>query len=113
MGEKKLLKETAKLVKKDFEIELSDSFITEEQLEIALAERVYYLIEHDLERLFSILYRLDVNEQKVHNALKLENIIPPALAIARLIINRQKEKARTRLLYSQDEPDFEEDVSEW
>jgi hypothetical protein len=113
MDNQKLIHITSDLVRKDFELPAEDSFITEAQLEMALSERISYMIEHELERLFSILYRLDVSEQKVHAALKLENEIPSALAVARLIIARQKEKAATRMRYREEEPDFEDDVTEW
>jgi hypothetical protein len=109
---KALLVMTSGLVKKDFELSVvEDNFITEEALEKALAERIFEMIEHDLEHLFSILYRLDVNERKVHAALQPNNYIPGNIAVARLIIARQKEKAATRLKYKQDAQD--EEVEEW
>lgn len=109
---KALLVATSELVKKYFELSvIEDNFITEEALENALAERIFELIEHDLEHLFSILYRLDVNERKVHAALQPNNRIPGNLAVARLIIARQKEKAATRLKYKQDAQ--EEEGDEW
>jgi hypothetical protein len=43
----------------------------------------------------------------------MENEIPGAVAVARLIISRQKEKAITRMEYSQEETDFEDDVTAW
>jgi hypothetical protein len=114
MNNQKLLNITTDLVKKDFDMSLSeDRLITEAELEKALAERISYMIEHELEQLFAILYRLDVSEQKVHAALKMENEIPGAVAVARLIISRQKEKAFTRMEYSQEETDFEDDVTAW
>jgi len=109
---KALLVMTSGLVKKDFELTVSDdNFTTEEALERALSERIFEMIEHDLEHLFSILYRLDVNERKVHAALQPNNYVPGNIAVARLIIARQKEKAATRLKYKQDGQD--EDVSKW
>jgi hypothetical protein len=109
---KALLVMTSGLVKKDFELSVvEDNFITEEALEKALAERIFEMIAHDLEHLFSILYRLDVNERKVHAALQPDNYIPGNIAVARLIIARQKEKAATRLKYKQDVQD--EEVEEW
>jgi hypothetical protein len=114
MNNQKLLNITTGLVKKDFDITAAEEFfISEEALEKALSERLLFMIEHELEQLFAILYRLDVSEQKVHAALKMENEIPGAVAVARLIISRQKEKAITRMEYSQEETDFEDDVTAW
>jgi hypothetical protein len=105
-----LISETAKLVSKDFEISES-SFISEEDLEKALSALIYRMIDHDLEKLFAILYRLDVNEQKVHAALKKNNDIAPHVAIAKLIIKRHKEKLITRQQYRQDKDD--DSVEKW
>ena len=99
-----LIFETGKLVNKDFELAESD-FISEEDLERALSAVIHRMIDHDLEKLFSILYRLDVNEQKVHAALRKNNDIAPHIAIAKLIIKRHKEKLESRLKYKQDKDD--------
>jgi hypothetical protein len=55
-----LISETGKLISKDFEISESN-FISEEDLEKALSEVIYRMIDRDLEKLFAILYRLDVS----------------------------------------------------
>jgi hypothetical protein len=105
-----LIFETGKLVNKDFELAESD-FISEEDLERALSVVIHRMIDRDLEKLFSILYRLDVNEQKVHAALRKNNDIAPHIAIAKLIIKRHKEKLESRLKYKQDKDD--DSVEKW
>ena len=105
-----LIFETGKLVNKDFELAESD-FISEEDLERALSAVIHRMIDHDLEKLFSILYRLDVNEQKVHTALRKNNDIAPHIAIAKLIIKRHKEKLESRLKYKPDKDD--DTVEKW
>jgi hypothetical protein len=105
-----LIFETGKLVNKDFELAESD-FISEEDLERALSAVIHRMLDHDLEKLFSILYRLDVNEQKVHAALRKNNDIAPHIAIAKLIIKRHKEKLESRLKYKQDKDD--DSVEKW
>ena len=52
----------------------------------------------DLDLLLSSLYRLDVEEYKIQEALRSADM-PPARGIAKLIIDRQKEKIRTRKEY--------------
>jgi hypothetical protein len=99
-----LVLETGRLVNKDFELAQSD-FISEEDLEKALSAVIYRMIDYELEKLFSILYRLDINEQKVHAALKKNNDIAPHIAIAKLIIKRHKEKLITRQQYRQEKDD--------
>jgi hypothetical protein len=64
-----------------------------------LAVRVEEMMRDDLDLLLSTLYRLDVYEHKIKAALQSPEI-PPALGLARLILERQKEKIATRLKYA-------------
>jgi hypothetical protein len=105
-----LIFETTKLVNKDFELAQPD-FISEADLEKALAAVIHHMIDHNLEKLFSILYRLDINEQKVHAALRKNNDIAPHIAIAKLIIKRHKEKLESRQQYRQEDED--DSVEKW
>jgi hypothetical protein len=61
------------------------------------------MMRDDLGLLLSTLYRLDIYEEKIQAALRSATI-PPAEGIARLIIERQKEKIETRKKYSSGEP---------
>ena len=61
--------------------------------------RVEELMRDDLDLLFSSLYRFDVEEYKIQKALRSSEI-PPARGIAMLILERQKERLRTRKEYS-------------
>ena len=53
----------------------------------------------DLDLLLSSLYRLDVEEYKIQRALRSGDM-PPARGIAKLIIDRQKERLKTKKHYS-------------
>ncbi len=65
----------------------------------SLRQIIIYLLLHHLEKLWNILYRIDVNEQKV-KALFEQNA-PEKIApeMARLIYERLEQKAQTRILY--------------
>jgi hypothetical protein len=71
-----------------------------EALEFKLAHLVQQLLRNDFSRLLHILYRIDVDEQKVKQAMvdADEEII--ATRIARLILKREIQKAEIRLRYS-------------
>ncbi|CAM3497473.1 hypothetical protein POKO110462_05705 [Pontibacter korlensis] len=71
-----------------------------EALEFKLAHIVQQLLRHDFNRLLHILYRIDVDERKVKEAMidADEEII--ALRIARLILKREIQKTEIRLRYS-------------
>lgn len=57
------------------------------------------LIQHDFQRLVAILYKVDVDENKLKNILKAEAGKDAAGVIARLIIEREKQKILTRKQY--------------
>jgi hypothetical protein len=85
----------------DFDITLRDVALEQlkgpalEDLIKALAERIAYMLDKEPELLFSTLYRLDVLEHKI-NAVLHSSSEDPARGLARLIIERQIEKAKTR-----------------
>ena len=97
---------TKDLIVNSFELEAADG-ILEAQLELILAERVEYLLANQLEFFFAAMYRMDVEESKIHQALGDRNI-KPSLKIARLIIQRQKEKQASREKYRSDSNFFDD-----
>ncbi len=86
---------TKVLISNSFELDKPE--VSQEELEILLADRVEYLLANRLEFFFAKMYALDIDETKVHEALSTnEN---PSLAVAKLIIQRQLEKQITREKY--------------
>ena len=70
--------------------------ISADEMRRRLLIHINYLIEHDFQKLVSVLYRVDVNEKKLKHLLK-ENIGEDAgLIIADLIIERQLQKIKSR-----------------
>jgi hypothetical protein len=66
------------------------------ELEILLSKEINRLVEHDFHKLVTILYRVDVNEHKLKQLLKDNPGKDAGVLIARLMIERQTEKIRTR-----------------
>jgi hypothetical protein len=91
----------------EFDITLRDVALDQlsgpalEDLIRALAERVAYMLDKEPDLLFSTLYRLDVLEHKINTVLHggTEN---PAYGLARLIVERQQEKLKTRSAWKKD-----------
>lgn len=106
-----LLQQTTNLVQQDFQLEELPPVLDEQELLQFLTDLVEHLLEQNLERLFWVLYRLDVDEEKVHAALSLKAKEPAAPTLARLILAREKQKAQSRLDYQQDATD--EEVTPW
>lgn len=70
--------------------------IGEEELFKILAEQIDYMISYRLEHLFSLLYRMDVKEELVRAALLPGAPEPANVGIARLVLDRQKQRNFTK-----------------
>lgn len=82
--------------------------VSETEILAALARRVEILLSRDATAFFQIMYRLDIAETRLNKALYSAN---PAEAVARLIWDRQWEKAQTRAQYKS--PDAPDDDLRW
>jgi hypothetical protein len=67
-----------------------------------LASYLNELIQNDFNQLINLLYRIDVDEQKLKKTLK-ENAGDAGLIIAELIIQRQLQKLKTRKEFGKNE----------
>lgn len=103
--EKSLIQQTSQLIARDLGLELGEEPITEQELFDLVANEVAYMLEHRLETLFSLLYRLDVSEEQTRKALSPESEESPNIYIARLIIERQKQRIFTKQHYKQPKSD--------
>lgn len=90
-------KSLCRLVDKDFEV---DDILSEELLRKRLVEAFAYLLDNNVSKMMNILYRTDVNEEKLKALLVSNADLPSAEVIADAYINRQKEKVETRKKYS-------------
>ncbi len=89
--------EIQNIVKNQSEVENA-----KDQLLELVAERVEEMMESNLELFFSHLYRMDVDEAKIRNAMdnppKHETVY---MSMARLIVDRELEKIETKRKYKQ------------
>lgn len=67
-----------------------------EKLHAALTAKIVYLLVHDLERLLSILYRIDVRERDVKAAFAQSSPTAIAPMLADAVLKREAEKEITR-----------------
>jgi hypothetical protein len=77
------------------DIEMPEN-ISYEQLKEELSRHVNQLIEHDFQKLVAILYRIDVNEEKLKFMLLESADRDASLIITELIIERQLQKIKFR-----------------
>lgn len=79
-------------------IDNPEQVLDDPQLLDLFAQRVEEMITHQMDLLLSTLYRLDVEETKIRAALDFP-YDTPARSLARLILERQKERIETKKKY--------------
>jgi hypothetical protein len=110
-----LNKQTALLILRDFEEEVDESKLPatgQETLDILrtyLIDKIRELIDNDFAKLLLILYRIDVNEEKVRASLAENDLEKGPEVLADLIIERQVQKQAMRASYKQKPSDDNEE----
>jgi|ERR1043165_3994600 hypothetical protein len=105
--ESELEKITSEIIIRNFDLEeISSKENLLEKIHALLIDKLDFLLNHDFEKLLWILYRIDVSEEKAKQALALQSEKKPSELLADLIIERQIEKAKTRMKYKSDQGDL-------
>jgi hypothetical protein len=91
----KMDNELIEIINKDLAIELPVDIDTNE-LQEKLKQYINHLIQHNFEKLVTLLYRIDVSEIKLKQLLQQESNKDAGEIIAQLIIERQLQKIKTR-----------------
>ena len=73
----------------------------DEEFVKVVAERVAELMESNMELFFNHLYRMDIDERKVHIVLNSDRGESAYVSIARIIIERQRKRLETKRKYKQ------------
>lgn len=95
--------QTIYLIKKDLLLDsdsLPESATSIDEVKKRLIPVINYLLDKDMSRLLNALYRIDISEPKVKQALTVtdpQNIAPE---LAELIVQREFQKVLTRKKYS-------------
>jgi hypothetical protein len=110
-----LSQHTARSIASDFELANPEdgANLSEEALFQMLCDRITWLIEHNMEYLLSLLYRNDVAEKKIHDALSPRCPEPANIALAQLVMERQKQRMETKKLYGSQQSDEVEEELKW
>ena len=94
-------------LRQSLDINLPDD-ISSESLNEHLCYHINQLIQHDFQKLVSMLYRIDINEEKLKYLLKENADKDAASIIADLIIERQMQKIKYREQFKQWDIDDDE-----
>lgn len=88
------------LVADKLQLENVSKYKTEKEQFEQLANHLDELVSTNFNKLISILYRIDVSEEKARRALAEEaGIKSPGHTLARLLIEREAEKIKYREMY--------------
>lgn len=90
---------TTDLIRRDFELEGVPDQLSEEELLRLLIDHVDFLIDRRMEWLLSLMYRMDIDEEKVNAALHPAAPEPANIGLAKLILARQQARVRTKVAY--------------
>lgn len=95
------IQELSKVIVKDFQVENKDfpASATMDDVKKKLAAIIRYLIDKDINRLLTIFYRIDLEEEKVKQILAISPVGEISSRLAELVIQREMEKVKTRLKY--------------
>jgi hypothetical protein len=95
----------SKFIDRDFKTGNSESLIPAsdhssiEELKAYLIEKLSFLLENKFEVLVNILYKIDVNENKLRELFSGINRESIPEKLTELIIERELQKAKSRMLY--------------
>lgn len=102
------------IILRDFELETSDGVPpSEEELFGMLCDRITWLIEHNMEYLLSLLYRNDIAESKIYYALSPLDPDPANVALAKLVLERQKQRMETKSRFGKQDADGVDEELRW
>lgn len=80
--------------------------IAVDELQEKMGEYINELIQNNFDKLIMLLYRIDVSEQKLKQLLQQQPQQDAGKMIARLIIERQLQKIKSRQQFSPRSDDF-------
>jgi hypothetical protein len=96
--------ETAELILKDFELAPTNKPLDEAAMLIYLSDVIAYMLEHKMDYLMSLLYRLDIDEEKINRSLMPGNPDPANVALAKIVWQRQLKRVETKNTYKVQNP---------
>ena len=94
----------------DWELIVSNETSLSMQL---LEDRINYLLNHDFDKLISLLYRMDVSERKLRMELEQHPQKDAARIIAMLVIEREWQKIQSRKQFPGKKNDVTDEEEKW
>jgi hypothetical protein len=95
--------EIKELIAKEMDITINKPSASLDDLKILLAEKFNELIKTDFNTLVQLLYRIDISETKLKQALRENEGKNTGELLAEMTIERQLQKIKSRQQYKRDE----------
>lgn len=102
-------KEAYSLAAKELELTIKQSTFDKQ----SLVDKVNELLQHDFQKLVFLLYRIDIDEDKLKGLLNQHAGEDAAVIITDLIIERQIQKIRSREQFRPKEGDEIDEEEKW
>ena len=74
------------------DLDLNKQQLTDAELLVLLTTRIETMLEQETDLLMSLLYRMDVEEKDILHALQPDTDVSAAVALAKLVLDRQKQR---------------------
>lgn len=99
-NEQEIIVSAKEMLEKQLDVNYTEKHLVSREALIAwLSAHIVYMLQHEMEKLLQLLYRIDVNEKKVKAAFAQSNPGMIAPAIAELILDRELQKAQSRFAH--------------
>lgn len=92
------MNESFELIYNDLNIDAYAETTESEMLDV-IADRVEYFLKYDKDLLVSYLYRLDIEEKNIDQAITESMDDPLHIVLAKLILTRQKQRLESKSKY--------------
>lgn len=90
--------EVFNIISRNFELQ-KETVLTLNDVKYILTLKIRELLDKNVERLLSIIYRIDINQKKIDRIFENDSKDIIAMQIADAVIERQLMKVQTRNLY--------------
>jgi hypothetical protein len=98
--DQEIIMSAKEMLEKHLDVHVAEKNIVSREALIGwLSAHIVYMLQHEMEKLLQLLYRIDVNEKKVKEAFAQSNPAMIAPTIAVLILDRELQKAKSRLAH--------------
>ncbi|WP_373522435.1 hypothetical protein [Aquiflexum sp.] len=99
--EQLVIKDTALLLEKTFDLKIPERLSTEDELVALMIPIIHQMLNRNFEKLLQICYRVDLGENKLQQILHESDPEMMAFDLAKALVERQMLKIKIKRRYSE------------